>query len=81
MLTITVLEQIDWEKEFNDRSGQDCMDIFYQVIQKETDRCIPKKRRRKGNKPLWMNRNIIRLLRKKRRLWKVYSTHSYYQEE
>ena len=32
------------------------------------------KMKRNGNKPLWMNKNILRMIRKKRRLWKSYST-------
>ena len=40
----------------------------------EVDKFVPKKMRRKGNKPLWMNKNILRMIRKKRRLWRSYST-------
>ena len=30
--------------------------------------------RRKGSKPLWMKKKILRMIRKKRRLWRSYST-------
>jgi hypothetical protein len=48
-------------------------DIFKGVLKEETDRCVPKKKRRVGSKPVWMNKNILRLIRKKRRLWRWYS--------
>ena len=57
------------------------MALFYSVIQRETERCIPKKMRRKGSKPIWMNKTILRLIRKKKRLWRAYSSHDYYQRD
>ena len=42
--------------------------------------CIPLKPRRASNKPLWMNQNIMRLIRKKRRLWNWYKTTRDYTE-
>ena len=50
------------------------MEKFYSVLAREVDKFVPKKMRRKGNKPLWMNKNILRMIRKKRRLWRSYST-------
>ena len=35
---------------------------------------MPKKRRRQNFKPIWMNKKIMRLIRKKRRVWRFYST-------
>ena len=33
-------EAVNWVEEFKDKPGDECMDIFYTVIQRETDRCI-----------------------------------------
>ena len=66
----SAIEQIKSEDEFKDKSGQECLDLLYEVIERETERCIPKKMRRKSNRPLWMTKTIIRLLRKERRLGK-----------
>jgi hypothetical protein len=77
----TALEVINWEEEFQDKPGQECLDLFYEVVQRETERCIPKKLRRKSNRPLWMTKNIMRLIRKKRRLWKNYTSDDYYRQE
>ena len=30
---------------------------------------------------MWMSKNIMRLLRKKRRLWRNYTTHDYYRQD
>ena len=57
---------------FLDKSGPEQwqLDKLNQVIESN----VPKKVRRKGSKPLWMKRNILRLIRKKRRLWKHYTS-------
>ena len=46
------LELINWEDEFRDKPGKECLDLFYEVIKRETERCIPKKLRRKSNRPM-----------------------------
>ena len=77
----SALEIINWEEEFRDKQGQECLDPFYEVIQRETERCIPKKLRRRSNRPMWMSKNIMRLLRKKRRIWRNYTSDEYYRQE
>ena len=74
-------EAVDWEEEFKDKEGKECMDLFYSVIQRVKYECVPKKLRRAGSRPIWMNKNIPRLIRKKKRLWKAYSSQDYYQRD
>ena len=87
----TMEEEPDWKKanfaamklaleEFEGRSGVECLEVFYEVVMRETERCIPKKMRRKSSRPLWMSKNIIRLIRKKRRLWQNYTSSEYYRQ-
>ena len=57
------------------------LEVFYEVVMRETERCIPKKMRRKSSRPLWMSKNIIRLIRKKRRLWQNYTSRKYYRQD
>ena len=38
---------------------------------------MPKKLRRVSSRPLWMTRNVMRLIRKKKRVWKWYSSSEY----
>ena len=74
-------EAVDWEEEFKDKEGKVCMDLFYSVIQRVKYECVPKKLRRAGSRPIWMNKNIPRLIRKKKRLWKAYSSQDYFQRD
>ena len=53
------LSTIDWAKELEVKSGIDSWEYVKEVIDRETDRCVPKKRRRTGSRPLWMTRNIM----------------------
>ena len=59
----------------------ECLEVFYEVVRRETERCIPKKVRRKSSRPLWMSGNIIRMIRKKRRLWQNYTSSEYYRQD
>ena len=68
------IADINWLEEFGDKSGKECMDIVYRVLERETEKHVSCKLRREGQKPIWMNRNILRLIRKKKRLWRWYST-------
>ena len=68
------LADIDWEKEMEHLSTETSWDFFKNKLDEGVEMCVPKKCRRTGNKPLWMNRNAIRLIRKKRRLWNFYKT-------
>ena len=68
------LKEVNWNKELESMSGTQAMDQFYIVLDREVNKCVPKKVRRKGSKPLWMSKNIIRMIRKKRRLWRSYSS-------
>ena len=46
------LEEVKWEQEFEGRSGVECLEVFYEVVRRETGRCIPKRTRRKSSRPL-----------------------------
>ena len=68
------IADINWAEEFGEMSGKECMDTVYRVLERETERHVPKKLRRAGQKPIWMDKNILRLVRKKKRLWRWYSS-------
>ena len=75
------LGMVVWEEEFGQLSGAECMGKFYEVLDRVTRECVPTKLRRAGSKPLWMNPNIMRMLRRKRRLWRAYSRDGYYRQD
>ena len=60
------LSEINWEEKLDGKTGIESWDIFKSILKEETDRCVPKKKRRTSSKPVWMNRNVLRLIRKKR---------------
>jgi hypothetical protein len=70
----TAIDETDWVAELEGKSGLEAWECLKKKIEFETERCVPKKLRRVANRPAWMNKNILRLIRKKRRLWKFYST-------
>ena len=64
---------IDWQEKLEGKTGLESWEHLKKVIQEETDRCVPLKKRRVSGRPLWMNKNILRIVRKKRKLWKAYT--------
>ena len=75
------LGEVEWETEFNQLTGLQCMEKFYEVLDRVTKDCVPNKLRRTSNRPLWMNQNIMRMLRRKKRLWRAYTREGYYRED
>jgi signal recognition particle subunit SEC65 len=71
----------EWEEEFGEMGGEECMAKFYETVDRVTRECVPTKLMRTGNKPLWMTGNIIRMLRRKRRLWRAYTEERYYRQD
>ena len=74
-----ILADIDWKKEMEGNTLKSWTK-FKEILQNAQDQCVPKKRRRKCNRPIWMNQNIMRTIRKKRRLWKTYTSTRDYQQ-
>ena len=64
---------MDWEDALKDKCGVEAWDFLKEMIEVETEKHVPKKRRRVGSRPIWMNKNILKLIRKKRRLWRWYA--------
>ena len=75
------LETFEWEEEFAQLRGTECMERLYEVLDRVTREFVPSKHRRTGHRPMWMNANIMRMLRRKRRLWKAFSGDGYYRQD
>lgn len=73
------LDNVDWEEELAglEEDVQGSWDKLAEKLTQAQENSVPKKKRRVGNKPIWMNQNI---LRKKRRLWKTYKETKNYGE-
>lgn len=74
------LALIRWEEELDELSTERSWELFKDKVYKVMENSIPKKKRRISNRPLWMNQNIMRAIRKKRRVWKWYCTTRDYQD-
>ena len=70
---------IDWSARLESLNTFQSWDLFKQILTEIMTGCIPMKNRRLSNRPLWMNRNIMRMIRKKRRLWNHYKTTKDYE--
>ena len=44
-----------------------------EVLDREVMACVPLKRRKNGGRPWWMTRKVMKMIRKKRRMWRVYT--------
>ena len=73
-------EKIIWDSLLKDKSGPEQWVIFKEKLEEVIDGNVPKKIRRKSSRPLWMKRNLLRMIRKKRRLWKLYTTTKDYEQ-
>ena len=74
------LSNIDWNTELGSLNADDSWIQFKAIIDKIQNDNVPQKKRRVRNRPLWMKPNIMRTIRKKRRLWKTYSKSREYQD-
>ena len=66
--------EINWSDQLQNLDTFQSWEFFKKVLTDIVEKCIPLKHRRSSNKPLWMNRNIMRTIRKKRRLWNHFKT-------
>ena len=70
----------DWEQRFSNQDACTAWETFKLFVQEVEEECVPKKRRRVASRPLWMQQNVIRTIREKRRLWRTYKRTSNYQD-
>ena len=64
---------VDWRNRLEGHDARSSWIIFKDSIHNAERNCVPLKRRRTSSRPLWMQQSIMRVIRKKRRLWTTYS--------
>lgn len=63
-----LLEAVNWERKFRNRTAQEMWDIFKGVLKEIVMQCVPYKVIRKGSrKPLWWTQEIGTKMREKKR--------------
>jgi hypothetical protein len=73
------MEAINWEGLVG-KLGLESMYTFYEEINRVVEDCVLKRRRRQGSKPVWMSKEMMRMIRKKRRMWKAFQETKQYQK-
>ena len=71
---------VAWNDVLHNLDTQNSWEALRNIIRRAEERAVPKKRRRVKNRPLWMRQNVIRVVRKKKRLWKMYQATREYEE-
>ena len=64
------LEGMDWERELSRRTMEEGWTWFREQLQNAVEKYVPKSSSRTKLKNPWMTREILRLIRKKRKVWK-----------
>jgi hypothetical protein len=65
------LRQTDWKTELAACNTEQAWTAFQERIHKLVDEPVPTRPRRTPNMPVWMNREVIRAVRRKRKMWKT----------
>ena len=74
------LTDINWEERLAEKNTLETWDSIKAHIHEVEGKCVPRKRRRIASRPLWMQQNVLRTIRKKRRLWSTYQQSREYEE-
>ena len=74
------LSDIDWEAKFESEGCEASWNAVKSTLDDLQSRYVPLKTRRISNRPVWMNQNLLRSIRKKRRMWKAYTATDDYQD-
>jgi hypothetical protein len=67
-----VMDQINWERAFNGKDAEQCWLFFSETVKKYTEEYVPKRTIKILAKQKWVTREIIKLIRMKKRRWREY---------
>ena len=70
------MASINWETQMSGKSTEEAWEILKKHLDKVTEEFVPKSTSKDKSEPKWLNREIIRLIRKKKRAWKIYKLHN-----
>lgn len=68
----TMLAQINWTRALQGLTTNDAWNTFKQKLEEVVKTTVPQQRRKDIRWPMWMDRNLMRIIRKKRQLWTLY---------
>ena len=68
------LRNINWTNQFASKSTSNSLKFLTTKIEELTSKYVPTYEQKNGGQPPWMTRDVLRAVRKKKRLWKKYRT-------
>ena len=68
------LDNVNWEDEFANLNTEQSWEFLKVRLDNLIEQCVPKRKVKNHNRPPWMNTELLRLIRKKRRLWSKFKT-------
>ena len=63
------LRDRQWLQEIRAAGTEAAWQIFTDKINAVVEQCVPERRKRNVNRPPWMTQEILRAIRKKKRMW------------
>ena len=69
------LGKINWHRVLKGNCIQEDWETFGQIIRETVEKYVPTSTQKEQDKPKWLNREIIKLVRKKKRAWKNLQAH------
>ena len=70
----------DWDEQLANLSCDDSWTKLKEILDGLQTKHVPLKKRRERHRPVWMTKHVMRTIRKKRRLWKTYTTTDDYRD-
>ena len=69
------LSETNWNSILQHKSALDAWDSFKAILDQAMAKFVPRSTARVANTPRWLTRDIVKLVRKKKRAWKLAKTH------
>ena len=74
------LNDVNWDTLLQDKDTQQSWDVFQGVLDRAIKDHVPLRTIRSQGKPPWLNKNVMRTIRKKRKLWNAYKNTKNYED-
>ena len=69
------LGEVNWQNRLAEKTVEETWETFRNVLDEAITKFVPSSTIRAANTPKWLTREIVKLVRKKKRAWKLAKTH------
>jgi hypothetical protein len=63
------IARVNWDEKLGSKSAEQAWELLRSKVEELVEKHVPKRRRRNHNKPPWLSRDILRAIRRKKKLW------------